>query len=908
MKVKRFFCKRPVQSTISLLQTGSKLLASTVFSASVIFLGATGVDGSIAAASSLVCQNHNVLVIHSYHSGHPWTEQQRLGIDEGFEESFHTVTIYHEFLDSKRHPDLHHQESFLDHLHTKYANTTFDILMVTDDPGLDLVLETRDNYFSEVPVVFMGVTEVRENLWAFPAITGVYEFHDVAETVLEAKRQTGSDSLIVISDSTSNGQARLEHFQQIQFLENAPQQIIIVEDLVDTDIVSRLGSYPDHWPIYKVGYIRKDSINGPFIDSNQTSQLLHSKLPNPVYTTIHNNIGQGAVGGKVLNGNHHSKQAVDLVKEILSGKPINELSPITESRTQWFFDAQALEKAGLNLNGLPSGSELVNTQASFYEQYRNLVWTIILIFFLGATTIAVLVNAIRRQKKAEQQLIENQRQLEQRVIDRTAELAKAKTIADNANQAKSEFLANMSHELRTPLNGILGHAQILRQTKVLPAEELKGVNVIHQCGSHLLTLINDILDFSKLEARKLDLIPNATDLPALLQGVVEMFEFRAKEKEIEFIYQPDPQLPDRVETDEKRLRQVLLNLLSNAIKFTNDGQVFFRVNVLQLKDAQATLHFSVIDTGVGIAKADQARLFQTFQQVGDRQRQSEGTGLGLVISQRIIHLMGGQIQLKSQLGQGSEFFFDVDLPIVSEETRMQTVSSQILAPDERHIIGYEGEQKTILVIDDHWTNRSVLKSFLVSLGFEVIEAENGQKALEKLKVKIPDLVITDLIMPVMDGFEFIREVRRTESFQKIKVLVSSASVSRQDQQKALEVGGDDYLEKPVKLKVLRQLLESYFNLEWRYESQPLATTVLSDTSLNSIILPSPEILGDLWEIAQQSNLNLLRKKVEQLVQTNSNYDTFVQEVRRLDSQQDIDALKKFLRERFIASMGDYVLD
>ena len=907
MNIEELFSKKPIPRVMELLWCKCKLLAPTIFSVQAIFLSAADTSPPIAVGSLSNSQSHNVLVIHSYHSEHPWTERQKLGIDEGFWESDHNVTVYHEFLDSKRYPNLHHQEAFLDHLSTKYKNTPFDVLMVTDDPGLDLILETHDSYFPEIPVVFMGVADVRESLSAHPWITGIYETHDVAETILEAKRQTSSDSLIVISDSTSTGQARLKRFQQVQLLENIPQEVILIEDLVTTDITSELGPYPDHWPIYLTGYLRESNTDGSVLSSRETSQLLQSQVPNPIYTTVYN-VGQGAVGGKILDGSYHSKQAVNLVEAILSGTSIRELPPITESPTQWFFDVQALKKAGLSVDDLPPGSILENEQTSFYAQNRKLVWTITIVFFLGATTIAVLVNAIRRQKKAEQQLIENQKQLEQRVTERTAELAKAKTMADNANQAKSEFLANMSHELRTPLNGILGYAQILNQTRTLSTEERKGVSIIHQCGSHLLTLINDILDFSKIEARKLELTPTVTDLPVLLQGVVEMFELRAREKEIEFIYQPDSQLPTRVETDEKRLRQVLLNLLSNAIKFTNYGQVFFRVNVLQLKGGQATLHFSVIDTGIGIAKADQTRLFQTFQQVGDRQRQFEGTGLGLVISQRIITLMGGQIQLKSELGRGSEFFFDIELPLISTETKKQSLAGQTPAQNEPRIAGYKGEKKNILIVDDHWANRSVLKSFLMSLGFEVVEVANGQEALEKLELAIPDLVITDLIMPTMDGFEFIRKVRETESFKQIKILVSSASVSRQDQQKALEMGGDDYLEKPVKLKALRKLLKSYFNLEWCYENQPTATNISADIASYEMILPSPEILGDLWELAQQSNLNLLRNRIERLAQTSTTYNVFVQQVMQLDKQQDVDALKAFLKEHFIACMGDYLLN
>ncbi|MEO1431378.1 MAG: ATP-binding protein [Cyanobacteria bacterium J06632_19] len=274
--------------------------------------------------------------------------------------------------------------------------------------------------------------------------------------------------------------------------------------------------------------------------------------------------------------------------------------------------------------------------------------------------------------------------LEKRVEERTKELKRETLRADQANQAKSDFLANMSHELRTPLNGILGYAQILTRSETLTEQERNGINIINQCGFHLLTLINDILDLSKIEARKLELIPTGVHLPALLQSVVEMCKIKAEQKGIEFIYQPSSRLPEGVEADEKRLRQVLINLLGNAIKFTDSGSVTLRIDVLKQSDTHASILCQVIDTGVGIAEENLTKLFEAFEQVGDHKKQSEGTGLGLAISQRIVKLMGGAIEVKSQLGKGSEFFFNVDLPLVEDWVQKQN-SSQ----GSEHIIGYE---------------------------------------------------------------------------------------------------------------------------------------------------------------------------------------------------------------------------
>jgi signal transduction histidine kinase/CheY-like chemotaxis protein len=481
-----------------------------------------------------------------------------------------------------------------------------------------------------------------------------------------------------------------------------------------------------------------------------------------------------------------------------------------------------------------------------------------------------------------------------------AQLKKSKAAADTANHAKSEFLANMSHELRTPLNGILGCAQILLRSPTLAEQEQYHVSIIEQCGSHLLTLINDILDLSKIEAKKLELHPQDVYFPSFLQGIVEICHIRAKQNDILFVYKPAINLPTAVSVDVKRLRQVLLNLLGNAIKFTDEGEVIFNVEVLDLppSDEQTVKHrlrFTVEDTGIGISPAQLSQIFLPFEQVGEKKRQAEGTGLGLAITRQLVQMMGSDIHVQSQIGQGSSFWFELEIPKASD-----WVKSAIAASDKQ-IIGFEGGPYTILMVDDRWENRTVITNLLQPLGFNVIEASNGQEGLEKAIALKPDLIITDLLMPQMNGFELIQHLRYTPETQDVKIIVSSASVFEADQHRSLQAGGNKFLSKPVQADELLQQLQSLLNLVWIYkQSQPEELKTKQATTANTqstqLTPPSPEVLQELVTLATKGNFNAILKWADRLEETDTTFALFASELRQLARQFDEDLILSFLTE------------
>ncbi|MDZ7959249.1 MAG: ATP-binding protein [Aulosira sp. DedQUE10] len=547
---------------------------------------------------------------------------------------------------------------------------------------------------------------------------------------------------------------------------------------------------------------------------------------------------------------------------------------------------------------------------------RQILILSILLIFIGQLLL-ILLPVVRSIKKLQQgAVIIGNGNLEYRLDiqtqDEIEELANAfnqmsttlaesyrslelkRELADQANHAKSEFLANMSHELRTPLNGILGYAQILQRDISITTKQRDGLRIIHQCGSHLLTLINDILDLSKIEAQRMELYHQDFHFPAFLQSVGEICRIRAEQKGISFIYQPAADLPVGICADEKRLRQVLINLLGNAIKFTKTGGVQFNVSVLDQSTLTKKIRCQISDTGIGMSQEQVDKIFLPFEQVGDTKKQSEGTGLGLAISQKIVQLMDSTILVKSELGKGSRFWFDLDL-----QESVNWMQSAMTLADEK-IVGIAKGKRKVLIVDDKWENRSVIVNLLQEIGFEITEATNGEDALEKVDQFLPDLIITDLTMPVMDGFELTRRLRKMPEFQDLAIIVSSASVFESDEHKSIGVGADDFLPKPVHMEDLFLKLQHYLQIEWIYESlqekQTLEVTSVNPKILdNQLIVIPPEEVEQLFELAMRGNIKGIREQAEKLKQLDEKFIPFAQELLQLAKSFQIDKIREFIQ-------------
>ncbi|HEY9653777.1 MAG TPA: PAS domain S-box protein [Coleofasciculaceae cyanobacterium] len=469
-------------------------------------------------------------------------------------------------------------------------------------------------------------------------------------------------------------------------------------------------------------------------------------------------------------------------------------------------------------------------------------------------------------------------------------LQQAVLSAEAANRAKSTFLANMSHELRTPLNGILGYAQILQGDKNFTPKQQDGINIIYQCGTHLLTLINDILDLSKIEAEKLELYPEDVHFLTFLTELSDIFQLKAVQKDIKFTYLPCSQLPAVIQADEKRLRQVLMNLLSNAVKFTDRGRVTFKVTLIdnQQHDQSFTakIRFQVEDTGIGIMPEQLEKIFLPFEQVGDKSRRSEGTGLGLAITQKILQMMGSQIFVESTPQVGSRFWFDVDFSLVSTPTNSTPVKSTA------SIVGYSGAQQKILVVDDRWEKCSVIINMLEPLGFELAEAANGQEGLKKAIEFQPDLILVDLVMPVMDGYQMTRQLRQFPEFQTTIIIAVSANAFELDRQQSLDSGCNDFISKPVQAQDLLDKIQDYLTLSWIYDNTKEFQSLgleSSDKPLSSsteMVFPPRHELLALHQAVLMGDVEAVEYELIRLQDVGVEYMSFV--IRALELAQDFD--------------------
>ncbi|PIQ27663.1 hypothetical protein COW36_07145 [bacterium (Candidatus Blackallbacteria) CG17_big_fil_post_rev_8_21_14_2_50_48_46] len=470
------------------------------------------------------------------------------------------------------------------------------------------------------------------------------------------------------------------------------------------------------------------------------------------------------------------------------------------------------------------------------------------------------------------------------------DLILARQKAEDANNAKSAFLANMSHEIRTPMNAILGFTQLLQMDSTLSKEQQQKLTVILQSGEHLLRLISDILEMSKIEAGHVSLELESVDIYQILSELESIFNAKAYEKKLDFSVSSSLNMPRHFKLDKQKLRQILFNLLSNAFKFTSQGQIELFLRVKPKDPHFYELTFKVRDTGLGIPPEEQEKVFQNFEQTSSGKQVHGGTGLGLAISQRFAKLMGGEISFESQVNQGSCFSLSL-MASLSETTATKAQEETVLANpvfDFGHL-----HSPHALVVDDQIHNRDILRLLLEPYGFVVLEAANGQEALDIVEEINPDVIFLDMSMPIMDGLTCLKHLRENPDTQDICIIMITANAFSSDQQTCLMEGANAFVSKPYKKETIIELLSKHLSIK--------TTTGNTQIPIAHQITPSASIS------ALQCATNLPKGLLKQLLAAAicSDEDHFLQLTQRVESydtdlaQQLINWLQNYYHERLI---------
>ena len=445
--------------------------------------------------------------------------------------------------------------------------------------------------------------------------------------------------------------------------------------------------------------------------------------------------------------------------------------------------------------------------------------------FAAETTALVIEH-----KRTEAELESYRLGLEDQVAIRTRELVLARDQAQTANRAKSDFLANMSHELRTPLNAVMGFSDLLRRDSRLTPAQRESLNIINRSGMHLLGLINDILDMVKIDSGRVQIRLAPFDLAGLIAGVADTLRARAAAKGVGLRVERAEPLPRYVRSDEAKLRQVLLNLADNAVKFTDVGEVVLLVEVVA-GPTSPWLSIEVQDSGIGIAPGDRRRIFDPFVQVGQQDTQ-KGTGLGLSITRQFIELLGGRVEVTSEIGKGSRFRIELPVDPVEEAEARQ------VGEEAREVIGLVPGQPDhrILIVDDQPENAALLRQLLESVGFRVQTAENGARGVELFESWRPDFIWMDWRMPVQDGLEATRAIRAAAGGAAVKIAAITASVLLEQEVQILAAGADDIVRKPYPFRTIFACLARHLGVRYLYRepappAEPPADKALVATGL-----------------------------------------------------------------------------
>jgi len=454
-------------------------------------------------------------------------------------------------------------------------------------------------------------------------------------------------------------------------------------------------------------------------------------------------------------------------------------------------------------------------------------WLGMAVFSVNGTLISLMSGAMHRARN---------------------QATKAKELAETANQAKSVFLANMSHELRTPLNAILGFTNLMRKAPEASSGQVESLNIISNSGENLLHLINNVLDISKIEAGHMVREDADVNFRNFLHEIKSLMDLKIKEKGLSFDMILSSDLPQNITVDQGKLRQVLINLIANAIKYSAIGKILLDIKVMeQVLPQGVQLRFKVEDSGIGISKENQIKIFKPFEQIGNQPATESGTGLGLAICKQFVELMNGTIYVESEPGHGSAFYFEIPVTIAAQS---ETIPVEFL---DKQVTGLAESQQQyrILIAEDKLENRLLLHKLLEPLGLEVREAVNGQEAVEQFKEWHPHLIWMDIRMPVMTGLEATRLIKGTENGANTKIIALTAHALEEERLEILESGCDAFLRKPYRDNEIFNVLAKQLGVKFQYAEGAIPAAAIEENTLDIEKLKKmpPELIKNLQEAA-----------------------------------------------------------
>lgn len=743
-----------------------------------------------------------VLILNSYHNGYSWSDREVDTIRQTIADYDRTVSVYVEYLDVKRHPDALLQPALRDFLKTKYAHIPLAVLITCDNAALDFALKYRADIAPDTPLVFCGINGYKPEMTEGHAeVFGVIETTWVRE-ILDAVLSLCPwiKHVFVINDYTETGRASAQSFEAVESEYAGRLTIRHAENLPAAELMNQLTRLKDDTVVLLDVYLVDG--DGRFFDAVEAGRMVREHSPVPVFNTSETHFEGGGLGGAMNSPETQGAAAAALAIRLLQGEAPSSLPAAAPAPYRLIFNALELDTFNLSPANLPAGSTLVHQPASIYHQHPAFIWTVIFTFVVLLSLVFFLLRNSIKRKKAERELDRHRQHLEHLVIERTQKLESARARLEQrasdlkrASEYKSSFLAHISHEVRTPLNAIIGFAEIILYSKSIDFIHQQSQTILNET-EHLLSIINQLLDHARIESGKIELEFRPFDLHQMMISLLKSLRPHALQKDLHLEMQYSD-VPHFVVGDPLRLRQVLLNLLTNAIKFTETGGVTLQVRYLPDEKSPAAFRFSVTDTGVGIPRERLQDIFKQFSQA-DRStaRKYGGTGLGTTIAYGLVELMGGHLQVESKEGAGSTFWFDVRLPI-PEQVSPEKLA--ILAPVHVSINPYPVHKPAhILIADDYPSNQSVVRIHLQNAGYTCRIADNGREAVNICELENFDLILMDISMPILDGYEATRMIRSTPNQNaKVPILALSAHAGDHVRNQCLEAGMNDIIIKPI---------------------------------------------------------------------------------------------------------------